>query len=98
MLALARALARAPKLLLVDELSLGLAPVVVEKLLPVVRDYATETGAGVLLVEQHVELALETADTAVALSHGDVVFKGAAADLRHDRRLLLASYLGEAAG
>jgi branched-chain amino acid transport system ATP-binding protein len=96
MLALAVGLARRPKLLLVDELSLGLAPVVVKAMLPVLRRYATETGASVLLVEQHVELALETADTAVALSHGDVVFKGATAELRHDRRLLLASYLGEA--
>ena len=98
MLALAVGLARRPKLLLVDELSLGLAPVVVKRMLPVLRRYVSETGASVLLVEQHVELALEIADTAVALSHGDVVFKGAAADLRHDRRLLLASYLGEAAG
>ena len=96
MLALAVALARRPKLLLVDELSLGLAPIIVRRMLPVLRRYASDTGAGVLLVEQHVELALDTADTAVALSHGDVVFKGAAADLRHDRRLLLASYLGEA--
>jgi branched-chain amino acid transport system ATP-binding protein len=97
MLALAVALARRPKLLLVDELSLGLAPIIVKRMLPVLRRYATETGASVLLVEQHVELALDTADTAVALSHGDVVFKGRAAQLRHDRRLLLASYLGEAA-
>ena len=96
MLALAIALARRPKLLLVDELSLGLAPIIVERMLPVLRRYATETGASVLLVEQHVELALETADTAVALSHGDVVFTGVAADLRHDRRMLEASYLGEA--
>jgi ABC-type branched-subunit amino acid transport system ATPase component len=96
MLALAIALARRPKLLLVDELSLGLAPIIVERMLPVLRRYASETGASVLLVEQHVELALEIADTAVALSHGDVAFKGAAAELRGDRRLLLASYLGEA--
>jgi branched-chain amino acid transport system ATP-binding protein len=97
MLALARALARAPKLLLVDELSLGLAPVVVEKLLPVVRDYATDTGAGVLLVEQHVELALDVADRGIVMSHGEMVLERDARALRGDRQLLAASYLGEAA-
>jgi ABC-type branched-subunit amino acid transport system ATPase component len=97
MLALARALARAPKLLLIDELSLGLAPVVVEKLLPVVRDYATDTGAGVLLVEQHVELALDVADRGIVMSHGEMVVERDARALRDDRQLLAASYLGEAA-
>jgi len=97
MLALARALARRPRLLLVDELSLGLAPVIVERMLPVVRAYATETGAGVLLVEQHVELALEIADRGVVMSHGEVVLERPAHELRGDRRLLAASYLGEAA-
>ena len=96
MLALARALARRPRLLLVDELSLGLAPVIVERMLPVVRAYATDTGAGVLLVEQHVELALEVADRGVVMSHGEVVLERAARELRGDRRLLAASYLGEA--
>jgi branched-chain amino acid transport system ATP-binding protein len=96
MLALARALARTPKLLLVDELSLGLAPVVVEKLLPVVRDYATDTGAGVLLVEQHVELALDVADRGIVMSHGEMVLERDARALREDRQLLAASYLGEA--
>jgi ABC-type branched-subunit amino acid transport system ATPase component len=97
MLALARALARTPKLLLIDELSLGLAPVVVEKLLPVVRDYATDTGAGVLLVEQHVELALDVADRGIVMSHGEMVVERDARALRDDRQLLAASYLGEAA-
>jgi branched-chain amino acid transport system ATP-binding protein len=97
MLALAFALARNPKLLLVDELSLGLAPVIVERLLPIVREYATETGAGVLLVEQHVELALDVADRAVALSHGEISFQRDAAGLRHNRHLLVASYMGERA-
>src|SRR3954452_1982881 len=97
MLALGRALARRPRLLLVDELSLGLAPVVVERVLPVVRRYATETGAGVLLVEQHVELALEVADRGYVLARGEVVLERDAAALRDDRGLLVSSYLGEAA-
>jgi branched-chain amino acid transport system ATP-binding protein len=95
MLALACALARQPKLLLVDELSLGLAPKVVEQLLPVVRRYATDMGASVLLVEQHVHLALEIADRAIALSHGDIVLERPASELRHDHSVLVASYMGE---
>jgi branched-chain amino acid transport system ATP-binding protein len=95
MLALARALARRPRLLLVDELSLGLAPIIVEQMLPVVRRYATENDAGVLLVEQHVELALEVADRGIALSHGEVVLERPAAELRSDPSILLTSYFGE---
>ena len=95
MLALGYALARRPRLLLVDELSLGLAPVIVERLLPVIRRYASDTGAAVLLVEQHVELALETADRAIGLSHGEIVFDRPTEQLRHDRALLVASYLGD---
>jgi ABC-type branched-subunit amino acid transport system ATPase component len=95
MLAVGRALARKPRLLLLDELSLGLAPVIVESLLPVVREYAQQSGCGVLLVEQHVQLALEVADRGYVLSHGEIVLHERVEALRADRQLLVASYLGE---
>ena len=95
MLAVGRALARKPRLLLLDELSLGLAPVIVESLLPVVREYAQASGCGVLLVEQHVQLALEVADRGYVLSHGEIVLHEQVEALRADRQLLIASYLGE---
>jgi branched-chain amino acid transport system ATP-binding protein len=58
---------------------------------------ASELGAGVLFVEQHVSLALEVADRAYVLSHGRLVLEGAAADVRGRPELLRSSYLGEAA-
>jgi branched-chain amino acid transport system ATP-binding protein len=97
MLAVGRALARKPKLLLLDELSLGLAPVIVERLLPVVRNFALDSGCGVLIVEQHVHLALEVADRGYVLSHGEIVLRNRAEELRADRQLLVTSYLGEQA-
>jgi ABC-type branched-subunit amino acid transport system ATPase component len=95
MLAVGRALARRPKLLLLDELSLGLAPLIVERLLPVVREYALETACGVLLVEQHIQLALTVADRGYVLSHGEIVMHDRAEVLRDNRDLLMASYFGE---
>ncbi|HEY6525641.1 MAG TPA: ABC transporter ATP-binding protein [Solirubrobacteraceae bacterium] len=95
MLAVGRALVSRPRLLLVDEMSLGLAPVVVERLLPILRRIADELGAGVLFVEQHISMALELADRAYVLNHGEIVLAGHAADLRGRRDLMEASYLGE---
>jgi branched-chain amino acid transport system ATP-binding protein len=95
MLAVGRALARRPALLLLDELSLGLAPVIVERLLPVVRAYAEESGCGVVLVEQHIELALTIADRAYVLSHGEIVLRGRADELRTNHDLLISSYFGD---
>jgi branched-chain amino acid transport system ATP-binding protein len=94
MLSMARALTVPPKLLIVDELSLGLAPIIVERLLPVLREVADNTGAGVLFVEQHVDLALAIADRAYVMSHGDLVLTDDAQHLRDNRHLLEASYVG----
>ena len=82
MLAVGRALVSRPRILLVDEMSLGLAPVIVERLLPVL---------------QHVALALELADRAYVLAHGRIVLEGEARKLAADRQLIAASYLGESA-
>ena len=96
MLAVARGIVQNPRVLLIDEMSMGLAPVIVEGLLPVVRRIADETGAVVVLVEQHVQLALEVADRAIVLVHGDVVLSGDASALAADPSALEAAYLGTA--
>jgi branched-chain amino acid transport system ATP-binding protein len=97
MLAVGRALVGRPKLLLVDEMSLGLAPIIVERLLPILRRVATEMGTGVLFVEQHVPLALRVADHAYVLSHGRLVAEGAATEMSKQQELLRSSYLGDEA-
>src|SRR5262249_60906207 len=82
MLAIGRALVTRPKLLLVDEMSIGLAPVIVERLLPILRRVADELGASVLFVEQHVPLALGGADRAYVLTHGRLLPRGPPGELR----------------
>jgi branched-chain amino acid transport system ATP-binding protein len=94
MLAMARGLVQRPKVFLIDEMSMGLAPIIVESLLPIVRHIADATGAAVVLVEQHVRLALEVADEAMVLVHGNVSLRGAADEFRNDPGRLEAAYLG----
>lgn len=94
MLVMGRAILSEPRLLLIDELSLGLAPLIFAQLLPVVRQVVADTGAGALLVEQYAELALSHSDRAYVLSHGDLVLSGPASQLLADRSRLDAAYLG----
>jgi branched-chain amino acid transport system ATP-binding protein len=94
MLGIGRAILSKPKFLMIDEMSLGLAPVIYEELMPIVRRIADDTGAGVLLVEQHADLALAQSDRAYVLNHGDLVMQGTAEELIRDRHLLDATYLG----
>ena len=96
MLALARALVARPRLLMVDELSLGLAPIVVQQLLPLLRSVAADLGIGVLLVEQYVAAALAVADRAHVLFNGRVTLAGDASALRADQARIARSYLGQA--
>jgi ABC-type branched-subunit amino acid transport system ATPase component len=91
MLALALAFSRRPRVLLADELSLGLAPMVLDRLLTVLRDAADE-GVGVLLVEQHVEKALSIADRAIVLRGGRVVLESSAAELRGNTDAVWRAY------
>ena len=97
MLAIARGLAARPRLLVVDEMSLGLAPLIVERLLALLKHVVTDTGTALLLVEQHAHLSLSISDRAYVLNHGELVLEGRAEDLRNRRDLLEVSYLGEAA-
>ena len=81
MLAIGRALLTKPSLLMIDELSMGLAPVIVERLLAVVRSAANELDLSVLLVEQNYGLAIDSADLIHILSNGRVVWQGTASEL-----------------
>jgi len=92
MLALAKAVILRPRLLVIDEFSLGLAPKVVGELLPVVERLNAE-GAAVLLVEQSVNIALSIADHAYCMEKGEIVYDGPAATLRDDPDLVRSVYL-----
>jgi ABC-type branched-subunit amino acid transport system ATPase component/MFS family permease len=97
MLALAKAFIVRPRVLLIDELSLGLAPSIVGELLGIVRDI-NATGTAVLLVEQSINVALSLADRAYFLERGRVQFAGESAELRSRDDLLRSVFLGEAPG
>ncbi|MGX1702177.1 ABC transporter ATP-binding protein [Microbacterium sp. NPDC055357] len=93
MVVLARAFAAKPKYLLLDEMSLGLAPVVFLRLLPTIQQIA-QTGVGVLLIEQFAHLALGVASHAVVVTGGRVTYNGTPAALLEDSSLLREAYLG----
>jgi len=93
MLSLARALGRDPKVLLADELSLGLAPIIVANLLKAVRAAADERRVGVLLVEQHVRQALTIADRAYVMERGRIVLSGTAEEVVGQLDKIEAAYL-----
>jgi branched-chain amino acid transport system ATP-binding protein len=92
MLALGRALMARPRLLLLDEPSLGLAPLIVREIFRIVVGLR-ELGVSILLVEQNARAALQTADYGYVLETGEVVLHGAASELLHDPRIA-ATYLG----
>ena len=92
MVVLAQALASKPSVMIVDELSLGLAPVVVKRLMPVVEQVA-DNGTGVLLIEQFAHVALSLATTAYVIEGGEIQYSGTAAELRDNPDMLHSAYL-----
>ncbi len=93
MLTLARALGRQPKVLLADELSLGLAPLIVQRLMDALRAAADERNVGVLIVEQHVRQALAIADRVYVMQRGRVALSGTAEEIRGQLDEIEAAYL-----
>jgi branched-chain amino acid transport system ATP-binding protein len=93
MLAVGRALMLRPKLLLLDEPSFGLAPLVVREIFGIFRRLNREQRVGILLVEQNASIALDLADHAYLIETGRIVFAGNAADIRNNEQLR-RSYLG----
>jgi branched-chain amino acid transport system ATP-binding protein len=92
MLAIARALLTGPELLLLDEPSQGLAPLIVNTVMDTIRSLKAER-VSMLLVEQNAEMALQLADRVYVIDHGTVVFEGTPAALRADRQVT-STYLG----
>jgi len=92
MVVLAQALVSAPKVVLIDELSLGLAPVIIQRLIPTLRTIS-EMGTGVLLIEQFATLALDIANRAYVMNGGMIEYSGDAAKLREKPELLRSAYL-----
>ena len=92
MVVLAQALASKPTVMIVDELSLGLAPVVVKRLMPVLEQVA-DSGTGVLLIEQFAHVALSLATTAYVIEGGEIQYSGTAAELRDNPDMLHSAYL-----
>ena len=97
MLTLARAMSAEPDLLIADELSLGLAPLIVERLLAALKEVSHRTGMAVLLVEQHIRPALATADRGYVMERGRIGLRGTAAELRDQSAAIEASYLSRTA-
>jgi branched-chain amino acid transport system ATP-binding protein len=92
MLVLAQALVSRPRFLLIDELSLGLAPVIINRLIPTIREVAA-SGIGVLLIEQFATVALGLANRAYVMEGGKIQFSGLASELRDKPDLLHSAYL-----
>ncbi|MCR1784924.1 ATP-binding cassette domain-containing protein [Nocardioides carbamazepini] len=94
MLAIAKSLLAGPRILMVDEMSLGLAPIIVQEMLPGIAALAREEGFAVLLVEQHVAIALSVSDRALVLSQGRPVLEDSAAALLADPSRVETAYFG----
>jgi branched-chain amino acid transport system ATP-binding protein len=97
MVALAKAVLFGPRVLLIDEMSHGLAPLVSERLLRMVGELARRHGTAVLLVEQMVDVALSVSDRAYVMRQGRIVMEGSSADVSERRELVEAHYLGAVA-